>query len=238
MKLVSFQKGKGENLLFLGGAFTVYNYYDNFISKLAKDFKVHFFNYPGFGGSEKLERHRLIDYLLAISAYVKKNKLSNFYLAGHSFGGYLATKYSARKDDLKALILLEPLTRLRHKSFYKNAQALFKTQMAEEDEGLKTIKKLSDAKVFLDTPEKIKHAQFVIKQKLLKKDIPDDTPILVFLGKNDLVIDNAYSRKIFEKENVKIITLIKGGHLAHNFYPKKIVKGIKLFALQDKSLEI
>jgi len=42
MKLESFVAGKGEPLLFLGGAFTTYDYCKDFIKLLGKKYKVYF----------------------------------------------------------------------------------------------------------------------------------------------------------------------------------------------------
>lgn len=72
-----------------------------------KGFRVFSFDFPGFG-AEKAPENPLVltDYVQFLNAYLKKNKLKNPVLVGHSFGGRVALKYQyVHPGEARALIL-------------------------------------------------------------------------------------------------------------------------------------
>lgn len=80
--------------------------------------RVYLPDLPGFGESAELKKTWSIDdYLDWVQEYRKKNKLSRFFLVGHSFGGGLAVKIAAfSPENIRGLILLAPKIR-RQKTF-------------------------------------------------------------------------------------------------------------------------
>src|SRR3989344_6690362 len=113
MKFEYYCQGRGESLLFLGGANTTIRFYQRFLTALSRYYKVYFFNYPGFGQTDHPICHDLPTYLTAVDQFIHNHRLKNFHLAGSSFGGYLAVTYAYLKQPkIKSLILFSPLTRL------------------------------------------------------------------------------------------------------------------------------
>lgn len=71
------------------------------------NFEVYNIDLPGFGQSDEPDKpYNLDDYADFLAEFVKKNKIKNPILIGHSFGCRIAIKYTARKDsDVKKLVL-------------------------------------------------------------------------------------------------------------------------------------
>ena len=70
-------------------------FYQDLLSELKKYFEVHFVILPGFSNNpEPLKEYFLDDYVEYVKNYVELNKLNNFYLMGHSFGGQIACKFA------------------------------------------------------------------------------------------------------------------------------------------------
>ncbi len=69
------------------------------------------FDLPGFKQENELKKPWCLDdYIAWLEGFIKKQKLdSKFYLLGHSFGGRMAIKYSAKNPEkLNGLILVSP----------------------------------------------------------------------------------------------------------------------------------
>jgi len=101
----------GATLLFLhGNAGNITSQYQGMLPLVQRGFRVFIFDYSGFGFSEGeatrtnalLDAHSALDYLL------KQKDTDSTYLIvyGQSFGGHLATKLAAdRQDDIDALAI-------------------------------------------------------------------------------------------------------------------------------------
>jgi len=83
-----------------------------------KDRKVYLPDLPGFGENTILEKSWSIDdYFNWVKEYCEKNKLSRFFLLGHSFGGGLAVKLAVDcPEKIQGLVLVAPKIR-RQKTF-------------------------------------------------------------------------------------------------------------------------
>jgi len=87
-----------------------------FASIICSDFDVHLLDLPGFGRSNfdnnidinLLENEDIINmYCEVIKTYISSNKLRNVIVLGHSFGGFIASKFVIRHPDMiKKLILV------------------------------------------------------------------------------------------------------------------------------------
>lgn len=234
MKLESFVLGEGEPLLFLGGANSTFSYYPLFLKLLSEKYKVYFFNYPGLGKSDAvIGEHTLETYISAIESFVKQKGLESFHLAGASFGGFLAIEYAYRTQNtkIKSLLLFAPLSRTFTKSKILNGLRIGATHWQKKRTGhLPLTISVFNLKNFDRWQSKIKHSDFVLTLALDRKHIRDDIPTLIVVGENDLVVDTAHTKKLFEgKKSVEIITFKTGGHDAFATQGEKILDIISDF---------
>jgi len=74
--------------------------------EMAKKFKVYIPDQTGFGGSEEPKRPwRVVDYAEQMSELIKKEKLRDVVLFGHSLGGLIAAGVTATDKRIKKLVL-------------------------------------------------------------------------------------------------------------------------------------
>lgn len=101
--------GEGTPFLILHGWGSNYERWDEVTQKIAeKGYKVIVPDLPGFGKSDALqEPWNLNKYVNWAEAFVKQLNLGDFYLAGHSFGGALASKIAVKHaQEIKKLFLI------------------------------------------------------------------------------------------------------------------------------------
>jgi pimeloyl-ACP methyl ester carboxylesterase len=221
MKLESFVKGEGESLLFLGGAFTTFKYYEKFINLLATNYKVYFFNYPGFGGSDPFaDGHTIENYTKAIEDFIKQKDLKKFHLTGSSFGGLLAVHYAhiVKVRSIKSLILFSPKLHLQSKSKLWNAYNLARENLVEKIKfrNKSLVANAFHLYIYKNPLQMIKQASLVHECELDEKEVPKEIPILLVEGKRDKLVDVNYATTILKNknENVEIAILEEHGHEA------------------------
>lgn len=236
MKIESFELGKGEPILFLGGAFTTFRYYGKFFKLLAKEYKVYFFNYPGFGKSETFKNgYSVENYLKAIDEFITKQKLKEFHLAGASFGGYLAVHYlhTRKNKGIKSLLLFSPMTKLRSKNTIKNIFALAQENLGDKIKYRKRSLVISGFNLynFNNLREKLKHGIFVQRCSFDKNVIPQNVPILIVVGEKDNLVDVQYTISTFRQRSkmVELVSFSNFGHEAFVVIGDEILKIIKDF---------
>jgi pimeloyl-ACP methyl ester carboxylesterase len=61
---------------------------------------------PGFDGEEPQEALNIDDYVAWLEEYIRKEGLKNIVLVGHSNGGRIAMRYTAKHKDVKRLVLI------------------------------------------------------------------------------------------------------------------------------------
>ena len=91
----------------------------NIIKKLTKHFKLILIDLIGMGGSsrpanfdaDKMTAQQATDYMVDhIEAWRAEMNLTGFYLAAHSFGGYICGHYALKHHQhIKKLLLLSPI---------------------------------------------------------------------------------------------------------------------------------
>ena len=75
------------------------------------EYRIIIVDFPGFGLSPEPKRVMDVnDYTILIEELLKKLKVKNPILIGHSFGGRVSVKYASR-NDVKKVILLSPALR-------------------------------------------------------------------------------------------------------------------------------
>lgn len=97
---------------------------DNFFNK-----RVTILDFPGFGSSEEPNKaYTIYDYVEILEEFLKKLKIKNPILIGHSFGGRVAIIYASRNTVEKLVLFGSPC--------FKNHKKNMKEQL------LKSVKKL------------------------------------------------------------------------------------------------
>ena len=98
---------------------------DNFQNR----FRITILDFPGFGESEEpKEAWTIDDYELMLEEFLKKVNVKKPIVIGHSFGGRVAIRYSARNPISKLVLFGSPCIRIQE----------------ELSLGVKKIKKLND----------------------------------------------------------------------------------------------
>ncbi len=90
-------KSNKKVLIFHGWGATSYSWRDISYCLAKKGFEVIAMDLPGFGETQPPEdAWDSNDYIKFLTSFIKKLKLDNFYLIGHSFGGALALKFTSK----------------------------------------------------------------------------------------------------------------------------------------------
>lgn len=108
---ISGMRGEGPVILALHGICDSLHTWSPWASKLTSHFRVIRFDLPYFGLTRVPEKHKItkdfyIEFLGMVEDYLG---LSDYYLCGHSLGGWIAWNYALKNQQkLKKLILISP----------------------------------------------------------------------------------------------------------------------------------
>jgi pimeloyl-ACP methyl ester carboxylesterase len=111
-KIEYWQKGKGEYLLFLHGAFSSFRFYLPLLERFARHYTVLAPTLPGMGKSESFGKgNTLSKYIEVISEFIhRKIGTQEFVLVGHSLGGGIGVLLlKSGKVKVRKMILLNPV---------------------------------------------------------------------------------------------------------------------------------
>ncbi len=92
--------GKGTPILLLPGFTCTGEVWDETVVVLSKTYECHIFTLAGFGGTPAIEKPWLPKIKDGLITYVKKNKLDNSIVIGHSLGGTLGLWMSSLEQTL------------------------------------------------------------------------------------------------------------------------------------------
>jgi pimeloyl-ACP methyl ester carboxylesterase len=183
---------------------------------------------PGFGNSLPPEKPWFIDdYVDWVYMYCKKMGLSSFFLAGHSFGGAVAARFTARHPaKIKKLFLISAAV-FRKKSLFKRIVSKISRYFSFLPKRfkkfvylriLKTDYPLDDSKkIMRETFKRIINADLTNYLKNIKKPT-----IIIWGDKDDITpIENAYNIKKIISDSV--LEIIPGAtHKIHLECPEKL----------------
>ncbi|MDI6861631.1 MAG: alpha/beta hydrolase [Caldisericia bacterium] len=210
---------------------------------LEKEYKVIYFDFPGFGKSDIPKRpFDGEDYKNFILKFIDFLNLKNYIIIGHSFGGRIGIRIAKdRKDKLKALILIDsagirdPKTlkqKFTEKTFKFLKNLVIKNFKGERREKiLKILRGTFGSKdyksvdgVMRDTLVKIVNEDLTSIMKEIS------TPTLILWGENDkeLPLRHAY---IMNKniKNSKLVIIKNAGHFPYLDNLIKVISEIKSF---------
>lgn len=104
-------EGSSENvLLFIHGLGSYLKAWGNNIPELKKKFRCIAVDLPGYGKSSKqIHSGEVSFYTEVVSGFIKKLKLNNVTLVGHSMGGQISISFALNyKDQISNLVLVAP----------------------------------------------------------------------------------------------------------------------------------
>lgn len=108
---IDFGNPKGDAIVLLHGWGQNIQMMQMLGEPFKKDFRIIAVDFPGFGLSEEPKTvMNVSDYTSLIEKLLKKLKVKNPILVGHSFGGRVSVKFASR-NSVKKLILLSPALR-------------------------------------------------------------------------------------------------------------------------------
>ena len=186
---IDYGNKKGDTLVLLHG----WGQNIEMMQMLGEPFKnkcrIVIVDFPGFGNSDEPKEPMGVDgYTIIIEKLLKKLKIDNPILIGHSFGGRVSVKFASR-NKVKKVILLSPALRGHDSKGLKTRILKF----AKKVPGLRNLE--SWAKDHMGSRD-YKAASPVMKQVLVKtvtEDLSDDArkinvPVILIYGDNDLEV--------------------------------------------------
>ncbi len=209
--------GEGSPFLILHGWGSSSQKWIKVINLLSFKFQVIVPDLPGFGKSEEpKEAWQMDDFKEFLDEFIKKVKIKNFYLLGHSFGGSIALIYNIEKK-VKRLFLVAP-SLVRKNTLKKR---IFSLRVPCPLFCKKVIYKL----IKTDYP----YYQGVMKetlQNIISQDLSSlrslDKTVLIW-GKNDRITPLSHV-KLIEKDVLEIIPY--AGHALEIEVPDLLVEKI------------
>ena len=241
----------GTPILLLHGLGGSIESWTNNISFLSTKFRIIALDLPGFGMSDKPKIDYSINFYVSfLEKFIKRIKLSHFFIVGSSLGGHIAVEFTLRNRKIvNKLILISP------------AGSLPKTFKGTEE--LKKYTGIVNAKSSRDVSEILtsidnsmvnrSYADAIYKRLSLpgakeafisalkgsaraprynnKLEIID-TDMLLIWGKEDRMIPLRFIRPFLDHGKSRIIILEKCGHRPHVENPKLFNKVVKDFLLE------
>lgn len=136
-------KGKGRAIVFLHGFLGSKEIWDDYLTRLAKNFKVISLDLPGHGESQNLGYiHEMELIAKLIHSLLQQLKIRKVILVGHSLGGYVALAFAEQfPDSLLGLILVN-----------STAKGDTKSKVASRNRLIKLLKKDSIKPIALLVP--------------------------------------------------------------------------------------
>lgn len=242
---------RGTPLLLLHGLGGSIESWTNNIGFLSTKFRVIALDLPGFGISDKPKIDYSINFYVSfLEKFIKRIKLSHFFIIGSSLGGHIAVEFTLRNRKIvDKLILISP------------AGSLPKTFKGTKE--LKMYVRIVDAKSSRDVSKILtsidnsmvnrSYADAIYKRLSLpgakeafisalkgsamaprynNKLEKIDTDMLIIWGKEDRMIPLRFIRPFLEHGKSRIIILEKCGHRPHVENPKLFNKVVKDFLIE------
>ncbi len=228
IKIAYRDEGEGENtLLFIHGLSSYIPAWNKLIPELSKKNRCIAIDLPGYGKSSQGIFSGSVNYYNSIIfRFIKKMKLENVTLVGHSMGGHLAMALAlAYPDAIKSLILIAPagletFTEKEKEWILENSNPNFYYSAGDEqiinafksnffnmpDDVWQMINDRIDMKGypnFMDYCHIISNSLKGLLDEPVYKYLNKITqPTLIFFGRNDKWIPNKYLHKELTTENI------------------------------------
>lgn len=203
------EKNKPEILILHGWGHNI-NLWLPFANLLSSKYKVHLVDLPGFGSSPPPTfTFDTYDYVKFVEEFIKKFKLRDYILIGHSFGGKIAIILSSRHNSVRKLFLVSPSGINNRPLLILLKIYIFKLTKI----GLFFLPNAAKKKIaLLFAPPDYKNAgvleetfKKVVSQNIRQQAKKIKVPTIIFWGEED--------REIKPNNAVRLRSLIKNSHV-------------------------
>lgn len=104
--------GEGKAIVFLHGWMDSKKAYEKIAAILSKKYRCICIDLPGFGKSDYIKDVRVEKISTVIHKIIKKLRINNFYLVGHSLGGAISIVYASKhQENIEKVVLISPFVR-------------------------------------------------------------------------------------------------------------------------------
>ncbi len=222
---ISFGKGK-TTLIFLHGWQHNGKSFLSLIPHLYRKYTIYMLDMPGFGKSQfNPSLRNSCHYADLIYLWIKRRKISNVVLIGHSFGGKVASLVASRSPQLlKGLILISSSGIPHPRFYYPFLPFLKKVSFFRKFRELLLSRDYKEAGVMLPVFKNI------VKEDLRSDFTKIEIPTLILWGEKDkeLPVKDAYLiNSLIRNSSVKVIK--NAGHFPFIDNPQKVAYLIDSF---------
>lgn len=211
------QYGKGKDIVLLHGWGQNIEMMKPIGDNFSDRFRITILDLPGFGESDEPKATwKIDDYELLLEEFIKKLKIKKPIMIGHSFGGRLAIRYSARNTIEKLVLFGSPCIRVQE-------SLPLKVRL------LKSLKKLPGMDSFGEYMKKYigsrdyKAASPVMRQTLVEVVNEDlskyakeiEEPTLLIWGENDTEAPVAEAKELEKIMLDAALIILPGTHYAY-----------------------
>lgn len=231
IKVHFVKKGSGKPILFIHGWNCSILFWKYNIDEFARHYTVYAIDLPGFGKSPaSMREYSISEYTRLVLSFIKKMKIKNPVIIGHSMGGAIALELISRYyGKIKSLVLVDTLAkkvpsilrfllipyvgRLVHSLTLKNYHYLRYT-----DRVLFYNTKTYDDSVITEVMKTSQEASLRSLQSYAKTDFRKilnriDIPVFVVVGKKTIISMRGASKTLAKSiKNSKLIVVSKAKH--------------------------
>ena len=226
-----------KTIIFLHGWGVSSEIFEPLFYYLKNDFEVYSLDLPGFGDSPIEKPLVLKDYAETVYEFLRKNKIENPIIVGHSFGGAVATKLAILHPESVSKLILVGASAIRQPRrkmiLIKKAADFIKPLMPKKLRKiiLKLLKLDKTDYAQIESPELKETFRNVIGEDL-KPYLPSiKSPTLIIWGEKDAVTPLSEGKLIAETiPDAKLVVVKNAGHFLFLEKPDEFIKLIKEFA--------
>ncbi|MDD3999361.1 MAG: alpha/beta hydrolase, partial [Bacilli bacterium] len=238
-KMFYYLNGQGQAIIFLHGWGQNHQTFSKITTELEKDFLVVRLDFLGFGMSDEPGRPlSLDDYVEALGKLIKELNLDNPIIAGHSFGGRVAIRYTKNNPVDKLILIssagirkrdMKRFLKVRHyklkKFFFKffsqeKYQYLLKKSGSDDYQAASQVMKQTLSKVISEDLRK-DLKMIKVKTFLLWGIYDQETPYTEAKIMEEILVDS------------KLIPFYKSGHFCYLEEEARFIKILKKILLED-----
>lgn len=243
---------RGTPLLLLHGLGGSIESWTNNIGFLSTKFRIIALDLPGFGLSDKPKINYSINFYVSfLEKFIKRLKLSHFFIIGSSLGGHIAIEFTIRnRKKVEKLILISPAGSLPKtfkgtKELRRYLQIINAKSSNDVSRILSSIDNSMVSRSYaeaiykrLSLPGAKQGFISALKgsataQRYNRKLSTIDTDMLLIWGRQDRMIPLRFIRPFIEHGKSRIVILEKCGHRPHVDNPKLFNKIVKDFLIEE-----